>query len=73
VDLIAQSLGSDLVQLRPASIHGVFWLQSHFPKKEWDTLIAGQAAFATECMHQLAHDAKVAGVTLEWTTSIHSR
>ncbi|WP_222929533.1 hypothetical protein [Synechococcus sp. PROS-7-1] len=73
MDLIAQTLESNFVQLQPASIHGVFWLQCHFPKKEWDILIAGQAAFATECMHQLAHDARVAGVTLEWTTSIHSR
>ena len=72
MDLIAQTLESNFVQLQPASIHGVFWLQCHFPQQEWDALIGGKAALTTECMHHLAHDADIAGVTVDWRTSIHS-
>jgi len=69
VDLVAQTLDSNLVKLRPNSILGVFWLQSHFPEHEWETLINGQAAFELHCMHLLADDARAAGIKVEWSTS----
>ena len=72
VDLIAQPHDSNLVLLQPASIHGVFWLQCHFPESEWDALLSGQAVFDVSCMKQLAQDARLAGVSLDWATSVAS-
>ena len=60
------------VLLQPASIHGVFWLQCHFPDSEWDALLSGQAVFEVSCMKQLAQDARLAGVSLDWATSVAS-
>ncbi len=72
MDLLAQPHNSNLVRLQPASVLGVFWLQCHFPETEWDALLSGQAVFEATCMKQLAQDARQAGVTLDWSTSVPS-
>ena len=72
VDLIAQPHDSNLVLLQPASIHGVFWLQCHFPESEWDALLSGQAAFGMDCIDDLITDARQAGLNVEWEASVPS-
>ena len=70
LDLIASRLDQGLVQVNPSSVHGVFWLQTHFPVEEWDALLSGQAVFSMDCMDNLADDARKAGLAVEWEVSV---
>ena len=72
MDLIAKQIESELVQLLPNSIHAVFWLQTHFPETEWDTLLSSQAAFHNSCMISLAKDARRAGLSVEWDSQVRA-
>jgi len=44
------------------SIHGVLWLQTHFPCEEWETLLGDQSCFGSDCINDLLSDAQVAGL-----------
>ena len=72
MDLIASRLDKGLVQVNPSSVHGVFWLQTHFPVQEWDALLSGQAAFGMDCIDDLVSDAREAGLNVEWEASVRS-
>ena len=72
MDLIASRLDQGLAQVNPSSVHGVFWLQTHFPAKEWDALLSGQAAFGMDCIDDLVSDAREAGLNVEWEVSVRS-
>ena len=62
LDLITTRLDQGLVQVNPSSVHGVFWLQTHFPVQDWDALLSGQAAFGMDCIDDLISDAREAGL-----------
>ena len=49
-------------RLHPQSIHGVLWLQTHFPVSEWDALLQDQACFSADCLDHLLSDAVDAGL-----------
>ena len=51
-----------LRRLYPQSIHGVLWLQTHFPASEWDALLQDQACFGGDCLDYLLSDAFEAGL-----------
>ena len=51
-----------LRRLHPQSIHGVLWLQTHFPASEWDALLQDQACFSADCLDHLLSDAVHAGL-----------
>lgn len=70
VDLIARQIEPGLIKLMPNSVHAVFWLQTHFPKSEWDTLLSNQAGFDDSCMRNLATDARRAGLNIHWECEI---
>ena len=72
LDLITTRLHQGLVQVNPSSVHGVFWLQTHFPAQDWDALLSGQAAFGMDCIDDLISDAREAGLKVEWEASVHS-
>ena len=72
VDLIVNNVEPGLVQLIPNSVHAVFWLQTHFPKEEWDTLLSSQAAFEDSCMSTLVEDARNAGLHVDWECQVPS-
>ena len=72
LDLIASRLDQGLVQVNPSSVHGVFWLQTHFPSQEWDALLSGQAAFGIDCIEDLITDARQAGLNVEWEAAVRS-
>ena len=72
LDLIASRLDQGLVQVNPSSVHGVFWLQTHFPAQEWDALLSGQAAFGMDCIDDLVSDAREAGLNVQWEASVPS-
>jgi hypothetical protein len=63
VDLVTTP--ADVAGLRclyPQSIHGVLWLQTHFPASEWDALLQDQACFSADCLDHLLSDALDAGL-----------
>ena len=72
MDLIAKQIEPGLVQLIPNSVHAVFWLQTHFPASEWDTLLSSQAAFEDACMATLAMDARRAGLNVDWDCQVRA-
>ena len=51
-----------LRRLYPQSIHGVLWLQSHFPASDWDALLQDQACLSADCLDHLLSDAVDAGL-----------
>ena len=70
LDLIASRLDQGLVQVTPSSVHGVFWLQTHFPAENWDALLSGQAAFGLDCIDELINDARQGGLNVSWEASV---
>ena len=72
MDLVAQPCEGNLVRLSPNTILGVLWLQTHFADDEWSALLSGQAAFEISCMAQIASDARLAGLDVEWEAPVHS-
>ena len=51
-----------LYRLQAQTIHGVLWLQTHFPASEWDALLHDQACFSGDCLDNLLADALKAGL-----------
>ena len=72
MDLFTKQIERGLIQLIPISVHGVFWLQTHFPKTEWDALLNSQAAFENSCLTSLVADARQAGLNVDWICPIQS-
>ena len=72
MDLITKQIEPGLIQLIPISVHAVFWLQTHFPKTEWDALLNSQAAFEDACIITLVADARRAGLNVDWECPVRS-
>ena len=72
VDLIIETQQDGLHRLSPGSVHGVLWLQTHFPPAEWDVLFESRAVFETECLQSLLGDAQSAGVTVQQPSVVES-
>ncbi len=58
------------IHIRPASIHGMLWLQTHFENDNWEALASGKVKLAREDAESLAIDAKKAGLILNSVPSI---
>ncbi len=52
------------VQIHPASIHGMLWLQTHFEDSEWDVIASNQARIPNEESQFLREDAEAAGLSV---------
>ena len=57
-------------QLRPESIHGMLWLQTHFEDAHWEALAAKNVIIPIEDAKDLSHDAKKAGLSLNYLPSL---
>ena len=63
VDLVTTPADvTGLHRLSPQSIHGVLWLQTHFPASEWVALLQDQACFSADYLNHLLFDAVDAGL-----------
>ena len=60
----------DSIQIRPASIHGMLWLQTHFEDTHWDALATSQARLPQLDAEALSQDAKNAGMSLEHLSAL---
>ena len=52
----------DSKQLRPLSVHGMLWLQTHFEDSEWNAIASNQARIPITDAKFLSEDAKAAGL-----------
>ena len=50
------------VQLQPATVHGLLWLQTHFETASWPTLCSGRARISATSSETLRHDAEASGL-----------
>ena len=56
--------------LRPLSIHGMLWLQTHFENDQWEALSENRVIISEIDSELLIEDANLAGVTIESMSDI---
>ena len=57
-------------QLRPESIHGMLWLQTHFEDAHWDAIASKQVILSSLDAKNLTDDAKEAGLSINYLPSL---
>lgn len=70
--LVTPTQTAGLQRLTVSTVHGCLWLQTHFPKTEWEALLNGQACFGSDCLSDLLADATAAGLTVDQTIAVES-
>ncbi len=53
-------------QIRPNTVHGMLWLQTHFEDKVWEVIALNQAIVPNVEAQMLSEDAQEAGLKLEF-------
>ena len=53
-------------QIRPISVHGMLWLQTHFESMHWDTISNGLVIIPTKDAKMLSEDATNAGINVNF-------
>ena len=56
--------------LRPLSIHGMLWLQTHFENDQWEALSDNKVIISGKDSEFLIEDANLAGVKIESMSDI---
>ena len=56
--------------LKPLSIHGMLWLQTHFENEQWQALSDNKVIISETDSELLIEDAKLAGVIIESMSDI---
>ena len=54
------------VLIKPSSIHGILWLQTHFESSHWSSICNNQVIIEEENAKLLAKDAKTAGIQVNF-------
>ena len=57
-------------QLRPESVHGMLWLQTHFEDEYWEAIASKQVILSIEDAKLLIIDAQQAGVNVNYLPSL---
>ena len=57
-------------QLRPESIHGMLWLQTHFEEAHWESIASKSVLLPFKDAQELSHDAKKAGLRINYLPSL---
>ncbi len=52
--------------VRPKSVHGMLWLQTHFEDDHWEALASKLVTLPLEDAKALSEDAQSAGLTLNY-------
>ena len=53
------------VNIRPSSVHGMLWLQTHFEDMHWESLSTNQALIPHNQVQDLYVDAEGAGLLIK--------
>ena len=56
--------------LRPLSIHGMLWLQTHFENNQWEALSENKVIISKTDSELLIEDANLAGVKIQSMSDI---
>ncbi len=56
----------DGMQIRPESVHGMLWLQTHFEDDHWEALASKQVRLSIGDAKALSEDATQAGLGLNY-------
>ena len=56
--------------LKPLSIHGMLWLQTHFENDQWEALSNKKVIISEKDSKLLIEDANLAGVSIESMSDI---
>ncbi len=56
--------------LRPESIHGMLWLQTHFEDSHWEAIASKEVRLPLEDAKNLSNDAKQAGLRINHVPSL---
>ncbi len=63
--------GSDEgAHIRPLSIHGMLWLQTHFEDENWEALASSEVKISMNDAQDLSKDAKEAGLMLNFFPAV---
>ena len=57
-------------QLRPESVHGMLWLQTHFETAHWEAIASKQVLLPIEDAQALSDDANKAGLSINYLPSL---
>ena len=63
MDLLLERLG-DSARLRPQSVLGMVWLQSHFEPSTWDLICSGAVRMSGTPLQTLCRQAEAAGLQI---------
>ena len=58
------------IRLRPGSIHGMLWLQTHFESEHWSLLADGLVTLPPADASALGADASAAGLQLTYLPAL---
>ena len=57
-------------QIKPTSIHGILWLQTHFESEHWESISNGQVIVPRQDAEMLGGDAQNAGLNVNFINSL---
>ena len=57
-------------QVRPLSIHGMLWLQTHFESQHWEVLASSKVQLPSDDANALFKDAEKAGIQLSYFSEV---
>jgi len=57
-------------QIKPKSVHGILWLQTHFESSNWESLSQGLVIIPTKDAKILSKDASQAGINVSFINSL---
>ncbi len=60
----------DWTHVRPASVHGMLWLQTHFETNHWEAIASNQIKLPSSDANELLKDAQQAGLELNYLPAV---
>ena len=57
-------------QIKPKSIHGILWLQTHFESNHWESISNGLVIIPSKDAEMLSEDAQNAGLNVNFINSL---
>ena len=57
-------------QIKPTSVHGILWLQTHFESEHWESISSGLVIIPAKDAKMLREDAQKAGLNVNFINSL---
>tara|TARA_Y100001968_G_scaffold299345_1_gene309922 strand:- start:604 stop:831 length:228 start_codon:yes stop_codon:yes gene_type:complete len=58
------------IQIKPKTVHGILWLQTHFESKHWELISNGQVIIPNKDAQMLQEDATSSGLNINFVNSL---